>query len=96
MTRRGRLTIRTDGVVSRKGATLRPHIEVVGMDVFAHTDRPGREANDLVVPQHGLAFRNVAHSNFVARRDHATHGDITELLPAQQLLTSDQDVVCGM
>jgi len=68
----------------------------VGVDVFTHTDRPRREADDLVVPQHGLAFRNVAHSNFVARWHHATHGDITELLPAQQLLTSDQNVVCGM
>ena len=93
---RRRLDIGTNGVVARKVALVRPHVEVVRVHMLAGGDGLAGKTNDLVVAAHRLAGGQCACGHLMAGRYEAAHGDVFNLCAAHQLGSGNQHVIGGV
>ena len=86
----------TKGVVARKVAFVRAHVEVVGVHMFALGNGLAGEADDLVVAAHGGALCNGMGRDLVAGWHEAAHGEVLDGGAAHQLAAGDHHVISGV
>jgi hypothetical protein len=87
----GWLGIRTEGVITFE----RLDSQIVDVHVLAGRNWFRREPDDLVVPPHELAGRDVPKSNFVPSRNCVPYRQaiVIEKRPGRNILTGDYDVI---